>query len=75
MIIPSSFPAHSTAFILLSHPRDQNPRQMPELRRITRKPDLFPESFRMLRDVLVFGLSPVPDVTPIIEPGLDGREG
>ena len=75
MIIPSSFPANSTAFILFSHPRDQNPRQMPELRRIPRKPDLFPESFRMLWDVLVFRLSSVPDMAPILEPGLDGREG
>ena len=75
MIIPSSIPANSTAFILFSHPRDQNPRQMPELRRIPRKPNLFPESFRMLWDVLVLGLSSVPDMAPILEPGLDGREG
>lgn len=29
----------------------------------------------MLWDVLVFGLSPVPDMAPILESGLDGREG
>ena len=74
MIIPSSFPANSTVFILFGHPRDQNPRQMPELRRIPHKPDLFPESLWKLWNVLVFGLSLVPDMTPVLEAGLDGRE-
>lgn len=28
----------------------------------------------MLWNVLVFGLSSVPDMTPVLEAGLDGRE-